>query len=60
MELLRPTKDITVYPNNKPNVTKDIKGVIHLRKVAFMNKDIKALKQTERVQNDTKGNKRSS
>ncbi len=40
VELLVPTKEITVYPNNKPYVTKDIKGVIHLRKVA--------LKQTER------------
>ncbi len=37
VELLVPTKEITVCPNNKPYVTKDIKikGVIHLRKVAL-------------------------
>lgn len=48
VELVIPTKEIKVYPNNKPYVTKDIKEVIHLRKVAFRDKDISVLKQTER------------
>lgn len=47
VELVIPTKEIKVYPNNKPYVTKDIKEVINLRKVAFRNKDIRVLKQKE-------------
>jgi len=48
VELNIPTKEIRVYPNNKPYVTKGIKEIINVRKVAFKEKDIRTLKQTER------------
>lgn len=34
-----PTKTVKVYPNNKTYITKDIKQVMNLRKLAYKNKD---------------------
>lgn len=39
VQLVIPTKEITVYPNNKSYVTKDIKKVMNQRKVPFTNKN---------------------
>ena len=41
-----PTKTVKVYPNNKTYVTKDIKQLMNLRKLAFKNKDRRELQQT--------------
>jgi len=41
VELNISTKEIRVYPNNKPYVTKGIKEMINVRKVVFKDKDIK-------------------
>ena len=46
VQLVVPTKEIKIYPNNKSYVTRDIIQVINTRKVAFKNKDYGALKQT--------------
>lgn len=35
-----PTKEIKIYPNNKMFITKDVKHIINLRKIAFKNKDM--------------------
>lgn len=43
-----PTKMVKVYPNNKMYVTKDIKQVINLRKLAFKNKDRRELQKTDK------------
>lgn len=43
-----PTKTVKVYPNNKMYVTKDIKQVINLRKLAFKNKDRRELQKTDK------------
>ncbi len=43
-----PTKEIKIYPNNKTFITKDVKHIINLRKIAFKNKDIGKLKQIEK------------
>ncbi len=32
-------KDVVVYPNNKPYITKDIKKCINNKKLAFRNRD---------------------
>jgi hypothetical protein len=48
VELVVPTKEIKIYPNNKSYVTKDIQEIIHERKTAFINKDFGALKLAEK------------
>lgn len=48
VQLLVPTKEIKIYPNNKLYVTKDIKRVINKRNLAFNNKDTATLRQTEK------------
>jgi len=48
VEIVVPTKEIQIYPNNKSYVTKDIKKVINTRNIAFKNKDYGALTQTEK------------
>lgn len=34
-----PTKEITIYLNNKMHITKDVKHVMNLRKIVFKKKD---------------------
>lgn len=53
VQLVVPTKEIKIYPNNKSYVTRDIKKVINTRKVAFKDKDFGALKQTEKIINNS-------
>lgn len=48
VQLVVPTKDIKIYPNNKSYITKDIKKAINLRNQAFKQKDTGTLKQTEK------------
>ena len=50
VELVVPTKEIQIYPNNKSYVTKDIQEIIHERKTSFINKDFGALKLAEKKQ----------
>lgn len=48
VQLVIPTKNIKVYPNNKSYITKDIKEIINRWNVAFRNKDPKEIKVTEK------------
>ena len=43
-----PSKEIKIYPNNKMYVTRDVKHLMNLRKIAFRNKDIRELKRLEK------------
>lgn len=42
------TKEIKIYPNNKMYITKDVKNVMNLRKIAFKKKDTKQIKCIEK------------
>lgn len=44
-------KDIIVYPNNKPHITKELKDCINGKKAAFRNKDRVELKTTQKELN---------
>lgn len=54
-----PTEDITVYPNNKSYVTKDIKKVMNQRKVAFKNRNFSLLRRKKTIKIKLKEAKKS-
>ncbi len=44
VQLVIPTKEKKIYPNNKMYITKDVKQVMDLRKIAIKKKDVKQIK----------------
>ena len=40
VDLITPTKKVITYPNNKPRVTKEFKGVINKKKMIFYSSDL--------------------
>ncbi len=48
-EMIIPRKMITIYPNNKPWVSKSLKNILNQKKLAFYRGDIHQQKEAQRL-----------